>query len=460
MEEDAEGMKTSTWFQNTWDSFRSNFWFLPALMSFGAMILCLLLLAVDRRIGFMLPFTGAGSLDSMRSILAVLIGALVTALSIAFSSTVVVLTLAASQLGPRLLRIYVRDRSNQILIGIFSSTVFYNLTALFVVGRLDDSGGVPNLTILGAFGMTCAALFVLIYFIHHVARSIQAPNVILSVAAELRVLILSTYPDQNRMGDSSLQKNSEELVSQLPLRVGSATSSRSGYVQAVDLKNLLDLAVTHSCTVRALCRPGDFVMEGEELADIHGEEPLDEATYGLISSGFIVGNHRTATQDVEFVLAELVEIAVRALSPGINDPFTAGTCVDRLTEALRLLSERGEPNLREYDNTGKLRLLIDHVDFDRFCDTAYHQIRQHASSEPSILIHLVESFEKVMLHTKKKDQRQSLWRHACMVQRAGERLAEPDDRADVDRRFQHLETVFKLLSGKAQKENAERIELK
>lgn len=197
-------MKTSTWFQNKWDSFRSNFWFLPALMSTGAMALCLVLLSIDRRIGFILPFTGAGSLNSMRSILAVLIGALVTTLSIAFSSTVVVLTLAASQLGPRLLRIYVRDKSHQVLIGIFSSAVFYNLTALFVVGRLDDSGGVPNLTILGAFGMTCAALFVLIYFIHHVARSIQAPNVILSVATELRALIRSTYPERSISNDSIL----------------------------------------------------------------------------------------------------------------------------------------------------------------------------------------------------------------------------------------------------------------
>jgi len=436
-------MKTSTWFQNKWDSFRSNFWLLPAMMSTGAMVLCLVLLSIDRRIGFILPFTGAGSLNSMRSILAVLIGALVTTLSIAFSSTVVVLTLAASQLGPRLLRIYVRDKSNQVLIGIFSSAVFYNLTALFVVGRLDDSGGVPNLTILGAFGMTCAALFVLIYFIHHVARSIQAPNVILSVAAELRSLIRTTYPDQNLLEDSSLHMDSEELVSQLLPLIGSVRSPRSGYIQAVDVKSLLNLAKAHSCTVRAIRMSGDFVMEGESLADIHGEEPLEKEIYDLITSGFIVGNYRTATQDVEFVLLELVEIAVRALSPGINDPFTARTCVDRLTEALCLFSERGEPNLREYDEAGKLRLLIDHANFNRFCDTAYHQIRQHAASEPSILIHLIESFEKVMLHTKKKDQKQSLWRHACMVKRAGERLAEPDDRADVDRRFQHLAVVFR-----------------
>ncbi len=140
---------------------------------------------------------GAGSINTMRSTLAVLIGALVTALSIAFSSTVVVLTLAASQIGPRLLRIYVRDRSNQILIGIFSSAVFYNLFALYVIGRIDESGSVPNLTILGAFLMTCAALLVLIYFIHHVARSIQAPNVILSIARELKTLIDSTYQEKN-----------------------------------------------------------------------------------------------------------------------------------------------------------------------------------------------------------------------------------------------------------------------
>ena len=209
------------------------------------------------------------------------------------------------------------------------------------------------------------------------------------------------------------------------------------------MKSLLNLAKTHSCTVRVICMSGDFVMEGESLADIHGEEPLEKEIYDLITSGFIVGNYRTATQDVEFVLLELVEIAVRALSPGINDPFTARTCLDRLSEALCLLSERGEPSLREYDDAGKLLLLIDHVDFNRFCDTAFHQIRQHAASETSVLIHLLESLEKVMLHVKRSDHKRSIWRHACMVQRAGARLAEMNDREDVDRRFRHLAVIFR-----------------
>jgi len=436
-------MKTSTWFQNTWDSFKSNFWFLPASMSLAAMLTCLVLLAIDRKTGFMLPSMGAGSLNAMRSILAVLIGALVTALSIAFSSTVVVLTLAASQLGPRLLRIYVRDRSNQALIGVFSSTVFYNLTALFVVGRLDETGGVPNLTVLGAFGMTCAALFVLIYFIHHVARSIQAPNVILSVASELRTLISVTYPANGGKGAGSLARDPEEIAAKLQPERGPVTATRSGYVQAVDGKSLARLGEAYSCTVRTMCKPGDFVMEGSPLAVIHGKEPPDEDIFGRVAGGFILGDNRTATQDVEFVLMELVEIAVRALSPGINDPFTARTCVDRLTEALCMLSDRSEPPMFKYGENGKLVLVLRQTGFDDFCDAAFNQVRRHASHEASVLIHLLESFEKVMKHTEKRSHRQYVWKHACMVQRAGEQLAEPEDAAEVEKRFQKVAAVFK-----------------
>jgi uncharacterized membrane protein len=429
-------MKTNTWFQNKWDSFRGNFWFLPTTMSIAAIVVCLLLLQFDQRVGFILPETGAGSLNSMRSVLAVLIGALVTALSIVFSSTVVVLTLAASQLGPRLLRTYVRDRSNQVLIGIFSSTVFYNLTALFVLGRLQESGGIPNFTVLGGFLMTCAALFVLIYFIHHVARNIQVPNVILNVSQELLNLIRNTYPEIEGKEAATEEVTNER--SELPETVTPIHAVSSGYIQAVSTAVLMDLAKENNLVIQTMHRPGHFIIRKEVLARVHSNEPVPEEVESMIANCFILGNTRTATQDVEFVMIEIVEIAVRALSPGINDPFTARTCVDRLAEALCLLADRQQPNTDHFDDEGNLRLILDQGTFESFCGAAFHQIRQHASSDVYVLLHMMESLVRIMEHVRNIEQKKVLWHHAEMIHNAGQRLAEEWDRKDLEELFSQI----------------------
>lgn len=446
----------NTWLENKWDALRTNFWFLPGVMAVLAVAVCLAFLQIDRAIGDRFPLLSAGSVEGVRTLLGVLIGAMVTAVSIVFSTTVVVLTLAASQLGPRLLRTYVRDRSNQALIGVFIATLFYSLTAMFVVGRMAPAGNLPNLTVLGAFALTCASLIVLIYFIHHVAQSIQAPNVILAVSAELNELIDRTYTETLPDGAAEpLDKNVEERLPEHPVSV---PAKSSGYLQAIDTDGLMRLADEQDMVVRTLHRPGHFVMEKDVLADIYSSEEVEEAVlervrqmfswkteqklqvaaHRGIQSKFIMGYRRTPTQDVEFVMMELVEIALRALSPGINDPFTAMTCIDRLAEALRRLARRSIPPAYRYEQGGRLRLIVDHTSFEGLCNAAFHQIRQHAASNAAVLIRLLEDLRLVILETRTEEQKSVVWRHACMVRRAAERLPEPEDRKDVDERFRRL----------------------
>jgi len=438
-----------TWFENKWDSLRTNFWFVPSLMACAAVILCLAFLHIDKITGFAIPGIGKGNLASIRSLLSVLIGAIVTALSIVFSSTVVVLTLAASQLGPRLLRTYMRARSNQLLIGIFIAALFYNLTALFIIGRLEGDSGIPNLTVLGTFALSCATLVILTYFIHHVARNIQAPNVILSVANELKSLILRTYPAEEEI--SVPLKDLEKRDKLLPKKSNSIISPRSGYIQAVNETGLLQLARENQVIVKTVHRPGDFVTTGDELAQIHSETELETEKATDFSSMFFIGENRTATQDVEFVLNELVEIALRALSPSISDPFTANTCIDRLAEGLSLMSNRIMPDFHKFDDEGKLRVILDQTDFKGLCNAAFHQIRQHAAGNAAVLIHMLESFGLMMKKTKTNEQLQVLWHHARLVRRAAEKLPEQEDLQDVEQRFQELGTHFGFKETKIKK---------
>jgi len=429
-----------TWLENKWETLRTNFWFVPVLMTIIAVLSFFALLRIDQFVGYSFPGLQPGRIEAVRSLLAVLVGALVTALTFVFSGTVVVLTLAASQLGPRLLRTYMRDRSNQILIGVFVAALFYNLTALFVVGRLAHAEGIPNLAILGSFALSCTALVILVYFVHHISRTIQAPNVILAVSEELMALIDRIHSKQE--DDDRNAAHDEFDVRMLPERSGTVRAPRSGYLQAIDQPGLVAKASEHNCIIKTVRRPGDFVIEGDVLAEILSSKPVRENLGEELAPTFMMGSERTATQDPEFVMLELVEIALRALSPGINDPLTANTCIDRLAEALSLLvSYQPSPTTR-YDEQGHLRLILDETTFDGLCNTAFNQIRQHASSQVAVVIHLLEALAVIMGHARTDKQKHALWCQAKTLKRAAERMPEPADREDIQKRFEELRSLY------------------
>ena len=452
-----------TWFENKWDLFRTNFLFLPLLMSGASVVFFLGLTVLDSHVD--LPASGparwlrAGSAAGVRALLTAMVGALVTALSVVFSITIVALTLAASQLGPRLLRNFMRDRGNQVILGVFVSTFLYCLLALRLVGRTDAPDQLPHITVLGAFVLACAAFGVLIYFIHHVARSIQAPSVITSVCAELESEIERIFPEPSEDDDTAPEPPSEK---EFPPRQGLVTSDWDGYLQAIDVDGLIEVACRADVILRVLRRPGHFLVRGEPLVEVHSatevEEEMDYTAQAIrrslvwgqlrstspvrkalppqtIRRSLILGKRRTATQDIEFVMLQLVEIAVRALSPGINDPITAMTCIDRLSAVFCRIARRRMPRAHHYDETGNLRLILNNTDFEGLCNAAFDQIRQHARSDAAVLIRLLEGLHRIAKQARTDNQRAAIWRQAEMVHRAAMELPEPLDRQSAKERF-------------------------
>ncbi len=425
-----------TWLENRWEILSTNFWTLPAAMALAALVLCLGLVAVDTKVtidfGGPLGWLNIGTIEGVRTLLATLVGSLVTVLALVFSITIVALTLAASQLGPRLLRSFMRDRSNQGVIGVFTATFLYTLIALLSVGRLEARGVVPHITVVGAFVLTTLSVAVLVYFIHHVSESIQAPNVIVGVAGELVDVVRRIYPQND-------PENTPEEPSEPPREVwsreaGRATSTRSAYIQAINEGRLVSVAESRDLVLDVLVRPGDFIVEEGSLAVVYGEEPMDEETAESIRDAFFMGDRRTATQDVEYVLMQLVEIAVRALSPGINDPFTAMTCVDRIGAAMCVLASRVEPPRRLADGDGMLRVVLDRTDFEGIMDTGFRQIRQHGASQPAVLVRMLETLATIASAARTDTQRESVRKHADAVSRAAAGLPEELDRRDVEGR--------------------------
>ncbi len=423
-----------TWIAKIYDTLHSSFWFLPSVMAVLAAALGVGLLVFDTGrevpLPFFLKWLAVRDVSSARTLLTTIIGAIITTLSVVFSITIVSLTMAASQLGPRLLRSFIRDRGTQTVLGVFVGTSVYCLVVLGGVEGLGEEAPPPQLAMIGAQGVTLVSLGTLIYFIHHVATSIQAPYVVAEVAAELETGIDHHFPD-------SLDPDQQpETPPGLPDGEFHAVEAwRSDYIQAVNLAGLLSLASKHDLVLVLRRRPGDFVGQGDPMVEVHPAGAWQDWLEGHIRDAFYMGSARSATQNLEFIIDQLVEMAVRALSPGINDPFTAINCIDRLGAGLRRLAGKRIPPPFRYDGQGQLRLVLDQTRFPGLVDAAFNQIRQNAADHPAVLIRLLETLAVLARHTRLPEQRRVLRRHAVMAHRAALATPEPLDRHDIQRRY-------------------------
>jgi uncharacterized membrane protein len=366
--------------------------------------------------------------------LSAIAGSMVTVAGTVFSITTVALSLASGQFGPRLLRNFIRDRSNQFVLGTFTATFLYCLLVLRTVRGTDDGSFVPGVSVTVGLVLAIIDLGVLIYFIHHVAISIQADRVISVVGRELHETILRLWPEE--LGSES---NRSRQASDAPGTVKKLTvaATSSGYVDAVDDPALMHIAVEGDLVVTLLRRPGQFVVKGSPLAEVAGPAELDEEIGDKINGVVTIASNRTPFQDVEFAVDQLVEIAVRALSPGINDPFTAMTCVDRLGEGLCRLARRTVPSPYRYDEHRKLRVIAHPADFAGVVDAAFNQIRQYGHSSAAVLIRLLETLAVIANHTGREGDREALARHAELIYRAAAvGIPEESDRRDVEQRYE------------------------
>ena len=423
---------------NLWEAVRTSFWFIPGLMVLSAIGLSFVMVAVDRRAAvdpswtFELLYTGGP--EGTRSILSTIAGSMITVAGVTFSITIVALTLTSSQFGPRLLRNFMKDRGNQVVLGTFIATFIY---CLLVLRSVDTSGRhvfIPYISVSFAVLLALANAGVLIYFIHHISTSIHADRVIDTVYRELMETIQALFPEEYGHGGAESRAGDENDRPVHPV-----AASRGGYLQAVDDEGLLALAGENDLLIRLPHRPGEYIVSGDTLVEVLGAGRPDQSLAERIADHLIVGPQRTPEQDAEFAIHQLVEVAVRALSPGINDPFTAMSCIDRLGSALCYLTGRAFPSSYHFDDGGTLRMIAKPVTFAGVMDAAFDQIRQYGRSSAAVTIRLLETLTVIASHARDPEQRQAVLRQASMVERASrEALPEENDRQDVQERYRGL----------------------
>jgi uncharacterized membrane protein len=422
-----------------WEQLRSSYWFIPALMTVSAIVLAFVMLGVDDRVRSM-PFWAfrwlyRGGMDGSQAVLATIAGSMITVAGVTFSVVIVAFTLASTQFGPRILLTFMRDLGNQVVLGTFIATFVYCLVVLWTTGGSDSPADIPALSVGLAVGMALASLGVLIYFVHHAAASIQAPNIVAEVGRDLDAAIGRFFKGEMQTGSASpapaavLPEGFEREARPLP-------AAGSGYLQAVDEAGLMAVARQRDVVLRLNFRPGDFVMCGSALAHGWPPERADSVVAAEVEVAFLLGNQRTPAQDVGFVVNQLVEVAVRALSPAINDPFTAMTCIDWLGAALARIARSPVPRRFQHDEEGSLRLVLRPMTFARATDFAFEPIREYGSAIPLIVLRLLQMILTVAEHVCHDEDREALLRQARLIERESRGVAPRIwEREDVQARY-------------------------
>ena len=403
-------------------------------MTAGAIALSYVLLYFDRTIkmsslsGVAWLYTGGAS--GARSVLSTVASSVITVAGTTFSITIAALSLASSQFGPRLLRGFLRDTGNQVVLGTFIGTFVYCLLILRMVRGTDNDIFVPNLAVTGGVFLSVASVAVLIYFINHVSTSIQAAHVINSVTEELIEAIDRLYPTQIGQDEGDL----EEVPPELSHPCHEILATKSGYVQIINQEKLITLAQDRDGVLEIKRRPGSFVTRGCILAVLGAAAEPEEKFCKEVNSAFMLGPNRTMIQDAQFGLDQLVEVAARALSPGINDPFTAIMCLDRIGEALSDLATRPMPSARRYDDKNVLRVIADPPTFQGMAEASLDQIRQYGSTSYAVTLRFLETLEAVAPSASAED-RAVLRRQATLIYEGRSALSASEDRQRVAARY-------------------------
>lgn len=439
-----------TWIINRWVAFRSGFWFVPGLMLLGGMMLAWLTPMLDETIGGYVPASLQTTATTARATLTALCGAMFTVAGIVFSTTVVALSITSSQLGPRLLRNFLQQLVTQLTLGLCLATSLYCLVLLRFIDKYDGSVFIPQISLLLASGLGIATLMMIVYYIHCVANSMQAQHVVSDVANDLDDAICRLFPE--RIGEAADEvstdsadaaslsveedwKSNWEHFDQLESQ--SVLAEHDGYLQAIDDDGLMGLAESADVQFRVLARPGVYLREGEPFIDVSPVDALDDEIRSRLRAAFLVGNMRTPQQDVECAVNDLVEVAVRALSPGINDPFTAMACIDRLSSVLRRLARRKMPSGVRCDEAGVARVVTKPRTFGRVVNAAFDQIRQNSTDCVAVTICLLEALESIGHCVTLDKHREPLQRQAEMIiESAQEQAFAKHDLADICERYE------------------------
>ncbi len=436
-----------------WSSLRSSLWFVPGLIVLSSIAVAFALIEVDSRVSreMLIKYPrlfGAGAAGS-RGMLTAIGGSMMTVAGVTFSLTLAALAQASSQYTPRILRNFMGDRENQVVLGSFVGIFVYCLVVLRTIRGGDEGVFVPSLSVVFAIFLAVVGIALLIFFIHHIASSIQASNLIASAAEETYAAIDRLFPQQ--VGESSSGDGTDDeahAADELANRSWHEIPSRAtGYVQSIDDERMIELATEHDTVIQMECGIGAFVVENEPLTSLALNSAPDEKLIKRLNSIYTISRHRTVEQDAAFGVRQIVDIALKALSPGINDTTTAVTCVDYLTSICARLANRRLPERYRYHDEN-LRVIARGATFESMLDDSFDQIRESAEGNAAIIVRMLHGLRTIARQSRSQQLVRHISVHLGRIESFASRSIEsPHDCARVTEAARELSAVIEIRSG-------------
>lgn len=343
-----------------WERTRNSFWLVPSVMLAAAVGLAFGMVRLDYALygDRLIPKLWFNTMqgDAARAILATLASSMATIAGVVFSITIVALQLASSQFGPHVLRSFLADTGTQVSLGTFVASFIYAILVILTVR--DQSGFVPYAATYMAILIAAVAMVVLVYFINHVANFIRIESVTGALAADLRRVAPAVFPEEVGHGEEVEREEAPRPPPGFDRDSRGIAVTEGGYIRRIDETALMRLAATYDLLIWLACRPGDFVVTGTTVMAVAPSGRIDARLAARLRDTVVLGSRRTPEQDVAYAFQQIAEVAVRALSPGINAPFTAIPCIDLIGEGLCGIAGRRMPSLRRCDDAGQLRVLV------------------------------------------------------------------------------------------------------
>ena len=425
------------------NNLKETFWLIPVLIIIFSILLAIGFVYIDQTTVYYSDGLGrfffVNSTDAARSILSTISGAMIGVAGTVFSVTLVVLILASSQLGPRLIKNFMYIRLNQIVLGSYVSTYLYCLIVLNSIQENDNFIFIPSLSIFFAIVLAIINIILLIVFIHRIAISIQADKVVSDISAFTSEQSRVLFPE--KMGDGTDNENDlpVEAIKSEYANIISVKSPQSGYLQYIDGESLLKMMTKFNTLFEMNYRPGHYLVKGIEIGKLYTNEKTEDDKLEKILLQFVIGKTKTTKQDIEFAIYQMVEVAVRSLSSGINDPFTAIACIDNLTATMCYLAKVEFPSKYRVDDKKELRVVANTFDFEGALDAAFNQIRQFSAGSAAVIIRLMEVLLIIDEFVTRESYKKAIEKHVEMTLRIGkESIKEKNDLEDLIERSKKI----------------------
>lgn len=403
-----------------WDNLRVSFWFAPAIMALAAVPLAWLLYGLDRQVPNDLLQSSrvviSGSPDELRLILITIATTVLATAGVVFTLLTLPLSTVVAQYGSRLLRVFLGDRTTQGVLGMFVGTFVFCVAAATAILPADIEPDGPQITATIGLFLMIATFGTLILLVQHISIMLQAPNIAAAAGAELLDVMGVENPDEINSDANQFQVGEAVRIAMVETEAYPIRARDVGYIQTLDPAILLTLAQEKDLVIRLLHKPGDYVWQGRVIAQVWPADRFNERLEKQSYRSIRIGNQRTPTQDIECAVNQLVEMAVRAMSPAINDPFTAMTCLDHIGNGLLLFAQQGGESLNTYDRGGQLRLVFEPVSIAELLSAAFDMLRHASCDNASVLLHMLEVIDAIGEGIQTPETRQLLHGHVILIQ--------------------------------------------